>query len=138
MEVEADQLSILTDVGEIRIFIVVVLRDIILYLVPTVVTSLGDMVHVVVICFVTVLEIFALELEEVAHVLRHMIDTTLQEHVVISCAAVLLLLSPITALTAVILQISIMLKEQMKIHMSSYKKNLLEWVDNLDLVAIMD
>tara|TARA_B100002019_G_C21077491_1_gene502085 strand:+ start:108 stop:401 length:294 start_codon:yes stop_codon:yes gene_type:complete len=97
------------------------------------------MVHVVVIFFVTVLEIFVLkQVEVVVLVIRHMIDTTLQDHVELRGAAVLLLLSLITPLIAVILQISIMLKEQMKIHMSSYKRNLLEWVDNLDLVAIMD
>ena len=87
-------------------------------------SRLGDMVHVVVIFFVTVLEIFALEqVEVVVLVIRHMIDTTLQDHVELRGAAVLLLLSLITPLTAVILQISIMLKEQMKIHMSSYKRN---------------
>ena len=134
----AVQSSILMDVGEIRIFIVVVFTDIILHLVPTVVTATG-VLGAVVICFVTVLEIFALMLVEVLEcVLRHMIDTTLQEHVELRGAVVFLLLSLITPLTAVLLQTSIMLKEQMKIHMSSYKMNLLEWVDNLDLVAIMD
>ena len=82
-------------------FIVVVFTDIMPYLVLTVVSQYGTC-GCYILCNCT--RNLCIKQVEVWCCLRHMIDTTLQDHVELRGAAVLLLLSLITPLTAVILQ----------------------------------